>query len=115
MKHSYRNAIIITISILLTTIIIWYAPTFQNLFSHSSYTEIKVIMGQIATYDQGNNHWGFFYRFWYTDSPNSFTVTSGFLTASYPTTQGSTYTVFGLEIKVSEANSEYIVLLVKPT
>lgn len=119
MKKGYRIGLGIALVILVTVIIIRYAPnissTFQNLFSQSSYTKIKVVVGQVATYDQGDNHWGFIYRFFPTDPSNMFTVTSGFLTASFPTTQGKSYIVFGIEIKVSEAYSDYLVLLVKTT
>jgi len=98
---------------------LWYAPTIistvQNLFSQSSYTKVTVVMGQIAIYDHGDNHYVFGYRLIASDPIDKFYVSSGFQTRVFSATEGATYKDLGIEIKVLEVHSDYIVLLVKPT
>lgn len=107
------------LAVIVTGALLWYAPTIistvQNLFSQSSYTKLTVVMGQIATYDQGDNHWVFSYRFSAYDPTDKFYVSTGFQTRVFSATEGATYKDLGIEIKVSEVHSDYIVLLVKPT
>lgn len=99
--------------------LLWYAPTIisyvQNLASQSSYTKVTVVMGQVAVYEHDNNRYSFTYRYLDPSDSTYFTVNSYLQQKTFSTTEGATYTAFGIEIKVSEVHSDYIVLLVKPT
>lgn len=109
----------LSLLIVLVGVFLWNAPTIistvQNLFSQSSYTKLTLVVGQYTVYDHGDNHYVFAWRLLLADSPNLFVVSTGFQTQTFSTTQGATYTSLGLEIKVSEVHTDYIVLLVKPT
>lgn len=100
--------------------LLWYAPTIisfvQNYSSQSSYTKLTLMEGYPPNYTYvqfGDLNYSFGYTFqnnYYLSVGNS--LLEG---KNYPDpTNGSTYNDIGLEIQVSEAYSDYIVLLVKP-
>jgi hypothetical protein len=108
-------------------VLLWFAPTIistvQNFFSQSSYTKVTVpISGLLPApteVDIGNNKYLFVYvnaSSLYPTTPHNQTIgvtsTSGQY-EYYPATVGATYEALGLEIKISEVHSDYVVLLVK--
>ena len=107
----------VVLAVVIIALVVSYSPkmisSLQSLTSNSSYTSVKVVQGQPSYYDEGKNEWGFAWRFLPTDSPNAFLVTSGLTSEGFPVTEGATYRAFGLEIRVSEVHTDYIVLLVK--
>jgi len=118
-KHfPIKKVIGLAVVLIIIGAFLWYAPTIisslQNLFSQSSYTKINVVMGQVAIYDHGDNHYVFAYRLLSSDPTDKFYVSSGFQTRMFSATEGAMYKDLGIEIKVSEVHSDYIVLLVKP-
>ena len=108
------------LAVMILGALLWYAPTListiQNYFSQSSYTKVTVVAGQVSDIKFNDNE----YFFMYPSPPwiegNQFSISTPTLSAKiHPAIEGATYYDFGLEIKVSEVHTDYIVLLVKPT
>jgi hypothetical protein len=90
------------------------SPSTTNLFTSLQYSEVTVVSGQFATFTYDQAVYVFGYGSFLGTTTNNFTVCSGFAPQKFfPLKEGSIYTAFGLEIKVSEVHSEYFVLLVR--
>jgi ribosomal protein L37AE/L43A len=115
------------IGVLLVAVIIgafvWYSPTIistiQNFIEDYGYTRVAISVDSGTTIHLGDN--AYIFEYWdssFAKGLNSSATTSVFGIAPFmvwhPAIQGATYRDSGLEIKVSEVHSDYIVLLVKP-
>lgn len=119
-KKPIKRIITVLIVVAIIFVILWNAPTIiltvQNLLSQSSYTTVTVYRSSAGefktkTLQLGDTEYSFVYH-----RTNHFSVSTPLLeTKTYTPVEGAVYRDFGIEIKVSEVNLDYIVLSVKPT
>lgn len=106
--------VILTIAVI--GIVFWLVPLIQQ----SAYTKLTLPIGTSVPYNQqeGNAYPEYTFRYggMLADSPNSLAVWAGNNNAfgkGVTVIEGATYTVFAIEIKISEVHPDYIVILVK--
>jgi hypothetical protein len=86
----------------------------HDYFYEGGYTKITVIQGQPSTFETGDG--GYIFRY---ETNQSFILINGLIDTPFsssqvfPTTEGSSYIAFQLEMNVSEVHSDYFVLVVK--
>jgi len=119
-KSTRKIAAIVTVLVILG-VFIWYSPTIistvQNYFSQSSYTKLTLVRSSspspanFTTLTFGEIDYSFGY------SRDGFLCVSNSLLEgkAYRPENGSVYKDIGIEVRVSEVHSDYIVLFVKPT
>ena len=120
-KGRLRKVIGLSMITLMVVPFAWFLPfmisTVQNFVSPSPYTRI-IVSGITQERKFGNNYYSFSYPLLpQNQSGGKFGVyevgSPEILT--FPTVVGTTYEVYGLEVKVSEVHSGYVVLSVKPS
>ena len=86
-------------------------PLLNTQDSASEYTQLHVAYGQRVTLEIMNNTFGFEIDYWY---PDNFFVHSGSAKERFKIQEGEIFQVYGLEVVLKEAKSDYLTLLVKP-
>lgn len=110
----------ILLAVVVIGALLWYAPTIISFIQNSSYTKLTLTKNSSTFPNSTTLTFGNIdYSFSYVWQNNQYFLSVGdsiLEGKSYPQpTNSSVYRDFGLEIKVSEADSNQIVLLVKPT
>jgi hypothetical protein len=106
-----KKIIGISVIIVIVGVFVWFIPTIISTIQNLGYTRVAVSANSTTTIQFGDNVYVFGY------SPPKFGLqgtSTYWLPRAYNATQGSVYRDAGLEMKVSEVRSDYIVLLVKP-
>ena len=97
-------------------IIILLAPNIASIIQQSNYTKLTLPIGAFVYSNQQDVQYTFRYGGLLADKPSLLQVwVSG---SAFPkdlsVSEGATYTVYAIEIKISEVHADYIVILVKP-
>ncbi|MDR0373155.1 MAG: hypothetical protein LBI79_06320 [Nitrososphaerota archaeon] len=106
--------------VLAVGLLVWQAPAISSFFeglsgSDSEYSTLSLVSGISQTYQHNNDTFVFSYKLSSADSSNLLYVTQNVeQSRSFPAVAGATYSDLGLEMKVSSATQELLVLLVKP-
>ena len=107
--------IMLLIGVAIGAVVGWSIGQSRSQAVQSEYTRIKVFSDSSTFAKFDNYTYVFAYKYWGQYDPQKpIEISVVGLEYALPATQGSRYNVGGIEVVVSEAYDDYVVLLVKP-